>query len=346
MSERTRGYQKMMNRSIIKSTGRFVPDHHVSNHDLVEILDTSDEWIRQRTGIEARYWVKEGDDVGTSDLALEASTIALERAGWKPTDLDLIVFATMTSDVYVPGSGVILQHKLGAKNVPALDIRQQCTGFLHGLELCDAYIQSGKAQKILMVGAETQSRFIELTTQNRDTAVIFADGAGAVCVEAEETNEETGILASVFHANGKYADVLKVGIPARKSGPVLNAEVLASQEYFPYMDGGTVFKLAVTMLPKVARELLEKAGIQPEDLDMVIPHQANLRINEAFRDRMKIPEEKVYNNIQHYGNTTAATIPIALDELMEKEMLKSGDNVMFIGLGAGLTWGGVLYRVP
>ena len=336
----------MMKRSIIQSTGRFVPDHHVSNDDLAKILDTSDEWIRQRTGIEARYWVKEGDDVGTSDLAFEASKIALERAGWKPADLDLIVFATMTSDVYVPGSGVILQHKLGAKNIPALDIRQQCTGFLHGLELCDAYIQSGKAQKILMVGAETQSRFLELTTQNRDTAVIFADGAGAVCIEAIETNEESGILASVFHANGKYADILKVGIPARKSGPVVNAEVLAKEEYFPFMDGGTVFKLALTLLPKVARELLEKAGIQPEALDMVVPHQANLRINEAFRDRMKIPEEKIYNNIQQYGNTTAATIPIALDELMEKEMLKSGDNVMFIGLGAGLTWGGVLYRLP
>ncbi len=336
----------MTQRSIIKSTGRFVPDHHVSNDDLARILDTSDEWIRQRTGIEARYWVKEGDDVGTSDLALEASKIALARAGWEPADLDLIVFATMTSDVYVPGSGVILQHKLGARNVPALDIRQQCTGFLHGLEVCDAYVQSGKAQKILMVGAETQSRFLELTTQNRDTAVIFADGAGAVCIEAEETNEETGILASVFHANGRYADVLRVGIPARKSGAVMDVEVLEQREYLPYMDGGTVFKLAVTLLPKVARELLEKAGVEAEALNMVIPHQANLRINEAFRDRMKIPEEKIYNNIQHYGNTTAATIPIALDELVEKDMLKSGDNVMLIALGAGLTWGGVLYRMP
>jgi len=335
-----------MKRSIIKSTGRFVPDHHVSNDDLAKILDTSDAWIRQRTGIEARYWVKEGGDVGTSDLALEASKIALERAGWEPADLDLIVFATMTSDVYIPGSGVILQHKLGAKKVPALDIRQQCTGFLHGLELCDAYIQSGKAQKILMVGAETQSRFLALTTQNRDTAVIFADGAGAACIEAKETDEPIGILSSVFHADGNYADVLRAGVPARKSGPVMNAEVLAKQEFFPYMDGRTVFKLAVTMLPKVALELLEKAGIQLEDLDMVVPHQANLRINEAFADRLNIAQEKVYNNIQQYGNTTAATIPIALDELMEKGMLKSGDHVMFIGLGAGLTWGGVIYRVP
>jgi len=251
-----------MKRSIIKSTGRYVPDRHVTNDELAKLMDTSDEWIQQRTGIEARYWVKEGDDVGTSDLALEASKIAIERAGWVPTDLDLIVFATMTSDVYVPGSGVILQHKLGAEKVPALDIRQQCTGFLHGLELCDAYIKSGKAKKILMVGAETQSRFLELTTQNRDTAVIFADGAGAVCIEAEETDEETGILASVFHADGKYASVLRVGVPARKSGPVINAEVQAKQEHFPYMDGKTVFKLAITRLPKVTWELLEKADMQ------------------------------------------------------------------------------------
>ena len=337
---------QIMNRSIIKSTSRYVPDRHVTNHELSELMDTSDEWIRQRTGIEARYWVNAGDDIGTSDLALEASTIALERAGWAPTDLDLIVFATMTSDVYVPGSGVILQHKLGAEKVPALDIRQQCTGFLHGLELCDAYIKSGKARKILLVGAETQSRFLELNTQNRDTAVIFADGAGAVCIEAEETDEETGILAAVFHADGKYADVLRVGIPARKSGPVMNAEVQARQEYLPYMDGKAVFKLAVTRLPTVARELLEKAGMQLEDIDMVVPHQANLRINEAFRERMNLPEDRIFNNIQRYGNTTGATIPIALDELMEKGMLKSGDNVMFIGLGAGLTWGGVIYRLP
>ena len=335
-----------MRRSIIKSTGRYLPDHRVTNDELAELIDTSDEWIRQRTGIEARYWVNEDDDLGTSDLALEAAKIALERAGWKPTDLELIVFATMTSDVYVPGSGVLLQHKLGAEKIPALDIRQQCTGFLHGLELCDAYIKSGKAKNILLVGAETQSRFLELTTQNRDTVVIFADGAGAVCIAAVETDTETGILASVFHADGKFADALRVGIPAQKSGPVINAEILAKQTHLPYMDGKTVFKQAVTRLPQVARELLEKADMPLEDLDMVVPHQANLRINDAFRDRMHIPEEKIYNNIQQYGNTTGATIPIALDELMEKGMLKSGDNVMFIGLGAGLTWGGVLYRLP
>ena len=334
-----------MKRSVIKSTGRYVPDRHVTNEELSELMETSNEWIVQRTGIEARHWIGEGEDVGTSDLAYEASMIALERAGWNPENLDLIVFATMTPDVNVPGSGVFLQNRLGAKKVPALDIRQQCTGFLHGLEICDAYIRSAKAQKILLVGAEYQSRYLELTTENRDTAVIFADGAGAVCIEAVETVEEVGIITSILYADGKYSGALRVGLPARKSGKAISHAVIKSKEHFPYMDGKTVFKLAVTLLPKVTKELLVKANMEIEDLDMVIPHQANLRINEAFRDRMNIPEEKMYNNIQRYGNTTAATIPIALDELMEKNMLKPKDTIMLIGLGAGLTWGGVIYKL-
>ena len=334
-----------MKRSIIKSTGRYLPGRHVTNEELTGLLDSSNEWIVQRTGIEARYWVGEGEDVGTSDLGYEASIIALKRANWNPEDLDLIVFATMSPDLNVPGSGTLLQNRLGAKNVPAIDIRQQCTGFLHGLEICDAYIRSEKAQKVLLVGAEYQSRYLELTTEYRDTAVIFADGAGAVCIEAVESSEEVGIITSILHADGKHSRALHVGLPARKSGKVTCPEVIDNREHFPYMDGKTVFKLAVTRLPKVAKELLENANLKVEDLDMVIPHQANLRINDAFRDRMNIPKEKMYNNIQRYGNTTAATIPIALDELMEKNMLKSKDTIMFIGLGAGLTWGGVIYKL-
>ena len=327
------------------STGRYVPGRHVTNEELTGLLDSSNEWIVQRTGIEARYWVNEGEDVGTSDLAYEAAIIALERANWNPEELDLIVFATMTPDLNVPGSGVFLQNRLGAKKVPALDIRQQCTGFLHGLEICDAYIKSEKVQKILLVGAEYQNRYLELTTENRDTAVIFADGAGAVCIEAVETSENVGIITSILHADGKYSGALHVGLPARKSGLAISPAVIKNKEYFPYMDGRTVFKLAVTRLPKVANELLAKANLNIEDMDMVIPHQANLRINDAFMERMKIPKEKMYNNIQRYGNTTAATIPIALDELMEKNMLKSKDTIMLIGLGAGLTWGGVIYTL-
>ena len=335
-----------MKRAILRSTGRYLPPTRVSNEELSRMMETTDEWIRQRTGIEARYWVREEDNLGTSDLALAASRIALERAGWQPGDLDLIVMATMTSDTYIPGAGTHLQHKLGGGYIPALDIRQQCTGFLHGLEVCDAYVRSGLAGKILLAGADYQSRFMERTTANRDTAVIFADGAGATCIEAVETEAQVGILASVFHADGKYADSLRVGIPARKSGYYMHPEAIANTEHYPYMDGRTVFKMAVTRLPEVAGELLAKAGMELADIAMVVPHQANLRINEALRDRLKLPPERIYNNIQEYGNTTSATIPIALDELMEKEMLKVGDNVLFIGLGAGLTWGGVLYRVP
>jgi 3-oxoacyl-[acyl-carrier-protein] synthase III len=334
-----------MIRSIIKSTGRYVPDRHVTNHELTKSIDTTNEWIVQRTGIEARYWVKEGDDVGTSDLALNAAKIALERADWNPEELDLIVFATMTPDVNVPGSGVFLQDKLGAEKVPALDIRQQCTGFLHGLEICDAYIRSEKAKKILLVGAEYQSRHIEVTTANRDTAIIFADGAGAVCIEALETTENVGLITSVLYADGKYAHALRFGLPARKSGQPINTSIIENEEHFPYMDGKKVFKLAVTRLPKSAEALLQKANMSIEDIDMFVLHQANLRINEAFRERMKIPEEKMYNNIQQYGNTTAATIPIAFDELLEKQMVKAGDTIMFLGLGAGLTWGGVIYKM-
>lgn len=335
----------IMKRSIIKSTGRFVPSWHVTNQQLCHLMDTSNEWIVQRTGIEARYWIKAEEDLGTSDLAFNAAKIALERAGWEPRDLDLIVFATMTPDVNVPGSGALLQDKLKAKGVPALDIRQQCTGFLHGLDLCDAYLKSEKARKILLVGAEYQSRYLEVTTQNRDTAVIFADGAGAACLEAVDTDLETGILAAILHADGHHSNALKFGLPAQKSGPAINADIVKDQKHFPYMDGKTVFKLAVTRLPKVAQELLTHAGLEINDIDMFIPHQANLRINEAFRERMNISPEKIYNNIQNYGNTTAATIPIALDEMLEKKMLKSGDTVMFIGLGAGLTWGGVIYKL-
>lgn len=308
-------------------------------------MDTSNEWIVQRTGIEARYWVAEGEDVGTSDLALNASLIALERAGWQAEELDLIVFATMTPDVNVPGSGALLQNKLGAKNVPALDIRQQCTGFLHGLEVCDAYIRSEKASKILLVGAELQSRYLELTTANRDTAIIFADGAGAVCIEGVDSSDEIGILSSILHADGKHSGALRVGLPARKSGQPINHTIVENQEHFPFMDGKTVFKLAVSRLPRLTEELLSKAGMTIDQIDMFLPHQANLRINEAYRERMKIPEEKMYNNIQRYGNTTAATLPIAFDEMLEKKVVKPGDTVMFIGLGAGLTWGGVIYKM-
>lgn len=335
-----------MIRSRICSTGKHLPSKHVTNDDLAKIMDTSNEWIVQRTGIEARYWVDLEDDIGTSDMAFEAGKIALERANWRAEDLDLIVLATMTPDVNVPGSGVFMQDKLGATDVPAIDIRQQCTGFIYGLEICDSYIRSGKAKKILLVGAEYQSRYLELTTDYRDTAIIFADGAGACCVEAIESDQDVGCISSVMKSDGKYAHVLRAGMPARKSGKAIDPVVMNNREHYPFMDGKTVYKLAVTRLPKVTEELLKKADMTIEDIDMFIPHQANLRINEAFRDRMNIPKEKMFNNIQKYGNTSAASLPIAFDEIMEQKLVKKGDNIMFFGLGAGLNWGGLIYTMP
>ena len=201
-----------MKKSIIKGTGKYVPPHIVTNEDLTEFMDTSDEWIRQRTGIKQRHWITEEDACGASDLGTKAAEMALEQAGWKAEDLDFIIFATLSPDYFFPGCACLIQRKLGLTSTPALDIRQQCTGFLHGLELCDAYIQSGKVQKILLVGAETQSRFLELNSQNRDTAVIFADGAGAVCIEAQEADHAAGILASVFHSDGKCLRQFAAGI--------------------------------------------------------------------------------------------------------------------------------------
>jgi len=333
-----------MRHSTIVGTGFYVPPKIVTNDDLAKLMDTSDAWIQERTGIQQRHMAEDG--IGAADLAKVAVERALADACLTAADIDLIIFATLNPDVFFPGSGCVLQSKMpGFGTTPALDIRQQCTGFLHGLEICDAYIRSEKAQKILLVGAEVQSRYLELTTENRDTAVIFADGAGAVCIEAVETSEEVGIIASILHADGKYSGALRVGLPARKSGQPISPTVIKNKEHFPFMDGKTVFKLAVTRLPKLTEDLLAKANMKVEDLDMIIPHQANLRINEAFRERMNIPEEKMYNNIQRYGNTTAASIPIALDELMEKNMLKPKDTIMFIGLGAGLTWGGVIYKL-
>jgi 3-oxoacyl-[acyl-carrier-protein] synthase-3 len=337
---------RIMIRSKIISTGKHLPSMNVTNDDLAKLIDTSNEWIVQRTGIEARYWVNLEDDIGTSDLAYEAGKIALERANWSPEELDLIVLATMTPDVNVPGSGVFVQDKLGAKDVPAIDIRQQCTGFIYGLDLCDAYIRSGKAKKILLIGAEYQSRYLELTTEYRDTAIIFADGAGACCVEAYESDQEVGCIASVIKSDGKYSGVLRAGMPARKSGKAIDPKVMDNKEHFPFMDGKTVYKLAVTRLPKVTAELLEKANMTMDDIDMFVPHQANLRINEAFRDRMKIPKEKMFNNIHKYGNTSAASLPIAFDEILEQKLVKKGDNIMFFGLGAGLNWGGLIYTMP
>ncbi len=334
-----------MKRTVIKSTGRYLPPRVVTNDDMTQWMDTSNEWIQQRTGIDQRYWIPEEGGVGSSDLALEAAHIALERADWKPADIDLIIFATLSPDIFFPGPGCLLQEKLGLDSTPALDIRQQCTGFLYGLTTADAYIRSGLANRILIACAEVHSTGLDISTNGRDVAVIFGDGAACVCVEGIETDEDIGVMASALHANGKFAQSLMVEAATSKQNPRITVEMIAEGRHFPVMDGKTIFKEAVRSLPAVTQEILEKTGLSLEDIDLFIPHQANMRINQFFAQSMKLPEEKVFHNIQRYGNTTAASIPLALDEALEMDVIGDGSLVLFLGLGAGLTWGAVACRL-
>jgi 3-oxoacyl-[acyl-carrier-protein] synthase III len=333
-----------MKKTIIRGTGRYLPERVITNHDLMQWMDTSDEWIQQRTGIVERRWIPEEGNVGASDLGLEASKIALGRAGWKPEDLDLIIFATLSPDINFPGSGCLLQHKLGLSSTPALDIRQQCTGFLYGLEIADAYIKSGYARKILFVGGEVHSTGIDISTRGRDVAIIFGDGAGAVCLEGIDTDENVGVLATSLHSEGKYAESLMLELPASRLNPRIKEEWMKDARHWPKMDGKSIFKLAVTRLPVITQKVLDKAGLTLDDIDMIFPHQANLRINQFYQQSMKIPDSKIFNNIQRYGNTTAGSIPIALDEAMEQKLISNKSTVVFVGLGAGVTWGAIVYR--
>ena len=333
-----------MKKTIIKGTGRYVPPRVVTNQDLEQWMETSDEWIRQRTGIKKRHWVPETGGIGPADLGLEASQIAIKRAGWTPEDIDLIIFGTLSPDVFFPGSGCLLQHKLGLTTTPALDIRQQCTGFIYGLSIADAYIRSGYYNRILLVGSEVHSTGIDISTRGRDVAVLFGDGAGAVCLEGVDTNETASVIAANLHSQGEFANILMVEVPSHKINPRINAEMIEQGRHYPFMDGQTVFKTAVKRLPQVAKDTMAKADLSVDDIDLFIPHQANLRINQAFAKFMKLPADKVFHNIQQYGNTTAASIPIALDEAIEQNLIGRGSTVMFLALGAGLTWGAIIYR--
>ena len=335
-----------MKKTVIRATGRHVPERLITNEAMGRWMETSDEWIQKRTGIEQRYWVPESGGVGASDLGLEASRKALNRAGWEPGEIDLIIFATLSPDLFFPGSGCLLQHKLGLDRTPALDIRQQCTGFLYGLTTADAYIRSGLANRVLLVGAEVHSTGLDISTHGRDVAVIFGDGAAAVCLEGDDADPSYGVLASALHAEGGLAESLMTEAPASRQWPRISERMLQEGRQYPVMDGRTIFKLAVSRLPEVAMEVLAAADLTPDDVDLFIPHQANLRINQAFARAMNLTEEKVYNNIRRYGNTTAASIPLALDEAIENDLIGNGSTVLFLGLGSGLTWGAVIYRFP
>lgn len=318
-----------------------VPDRVVTNEDLTKLMETSDEWIQQRTGVKERRWAPDG--IGATDLALEATKKALAKAGKKPEDIEAIVYATLSPDHNFPGDGCFLGAKLGIPGVPALDIRNQCTGFLYGLSVADAWIRAGMYRTVLLVGAELHSSGLDVSTRGRDVSVIFGDGAGAAIVEATD-DPNRGVLGIELHADGRHGNKLWVEAPASRYQPRLTAEMMAEGKHFPRMDGPYVFKHAIVKMPEVVGSVLGKAGVKAEQLKLFIPHQANLRISEVVQKSLGLKDEQVFNNIQRYGNTTAASIPIALTEGLAARQVKQGDLVALGAFGAGFTWAAALMR--
>jgi 3-oxoacyl-[acyl-carrier-protein] synthase-3 len=306
-------------------------------------MDTNDAWITERTGIKERRFVDETNGK-TSDLGERAARVALEKAGWSAQDVDLIVFATLSPDYYFPGVGVMMQQRLGCRAIPALDIRAQCSGLVYGLSCVDGFVKSRQAKKILLVCAEVQSPVLDLTTRGREMAVLFGDGAGALAIEAVEGGMDRGVIDSFLGSDGSGADVLCMKTPGTAIPGFISTDDIAQARVHPQMDGKVVFKNAVTRLLETASTLLKRNGLSPADIDLVVPHQANLRINEMVRTQLGLPVEKVFNNIQRYGNTTAATIPICMSEAVAQGVLKEGALVMTLAFGAGFTWGGNLIR--
>ncbi|HEU4648585.1 MAG TPA: beta-ketoacyl-ACP synthase III [Gemmatimonadales bacterium] len=330
-----------MVRTCILGTGLAVPDRVVTNQDLSHLMDTSDEWIRTRTGIEQRHWVREGET--GAELSLRASERALEMAGLAPGDLDAIVYATSSPDHFAPGNGVFLQRLLGVGTIPAIDVRTQCSGFIYALSVADAWIRCGMYRRILVVGAEVQSTGMDVTTRGRNTAVIFADGAGAVVVGPTD-EPGRGILGFDLHSDGTYAEKLWVDSPGCMYHPRVSPEHLAEGRQFLQMDGKEVFRHAVERMPQSVCTVLGQLGLTPGAITLLVPHQANLRISEMVQRTLGLRDDQVYNNIQRYGNTTAATIPIALDECVRGGRIAAGDLVVLTAFGAGFMWGSTAIR--
>lgn len=330
-----------MPRTAIMGTGFHVPERVVTNHDLAQWMDTSDEWIRERTGIEERRWVEEGTT--GAEMARRASEAALARAGIDAADVDAIVLGTLSPDHFFPGTGVFLQRELGLEGVPCLDLRAQCTGFVYGLSVADAWIRVGQYRTILLVGVEIQSTGLDLSTRGRDMAVLFGDGAGAVVLQATD-DAGRGVLSTHIHADGRHAEVLWADAPSSVGYPLISVADLEAGRQYPRMEGREVFKHAVTRMPEAVHEALDAHGLTPDDIDLLIPHQANLRISQMVQKRLGLADDRVYNNIQRYGNTTAATIPIALAEAVEQGRLHRGDLLCVVAFGSGFTWGSALIR--
>jgi len=332
----------MSMRTLITGTGHFVPPRVVTNFDLEKVMNTSDEWIRQRSGIVERRHVEEG--VMTSDLAYEAALRAIESARIDRSEIDFIIAATLSPDHYFPGIGVIVQAKLGLVPIGALDVRNQCSGFIYALSVADQYIRTGVYKKILLVAAEVQSTNLDYSDEGREMAVLFGDGGGAVILEPHDSTDGRGILSTHLFADGRHVPDLWLEKPSPKDKPTVTEELVKAKKFFPRMDGRNVFKNATEKMPKAVRIALEHNGLTVDDIALLIPHQANDRISQMVAHNLKIPLEKVMRNIDRYGNTTAASIPIALDEAVKEDRIKPGDIIVLTAFGSGYTWASAVLR--
>ena len=334
-----------MYNSKITGLGFYVPDNIVTNDALSKLMDTNDAWIQERTGIKERRWIKEGSGDSTSVMGAKAARIAIERSGLTKDDIDFIVFATLSPDMYFPGGGVEIQDMLEMPPIGALDVRNQCSGFVYAMSVADQFIKTGMYKNILVIGSENHSGGLDKTTRGRNVSVIFGDGAGAVVLSRTEEKGK-GILSTHLHSEGRHAKELVLEGPS--TGRWV-PEILANNDpndlsYYPYMNGQFVFKHAVTRFSEAIVEGLEKNGLKAEDIDLLVPHQANLRIAQFIQKKFKLKDDQVYNNIMHYGNTTAASVVIALSEAWEKGKIKDNDLVVLAAFGSGFTWGSVFIR--
>ncbi|PZD77322.1 3-oxoacyl-ACP synthase III family protein [Mesonia sp. K7] len=329
-----------MYQSKIAGLGSYVPENVVTNNDLSKLMETNDEWIQERTGIKERRHIKKGDGNSTAIMGVKAAKIALERAKINKDDIDLIIFATLSPDYYFPGCGVQVQEMLDIHTCPALDVRNQCSGFVYGLSVADQFIKTGMYKNILLIGSENHSGGLDMTTRGRGVSVIFGDGAGAAVLTQSDHNGQ-GILSTHLHSEGKHALELSLKGPSTMHWVPELIEKNPQEDipYYPYMNGQYVFKHAIQRFSEVIKEGLKENGLEVKDIDLLIPHQANLRIAQFIQQKFKLSDDQVFNNIQKYGNTTAASIPIALTEAWEQGKIKEGDNIVLAAFGSGFTWG-------
>ncbi|WP_129715287.1 3-oxoacyl-ACP synthase III family protein [Pedobacter sp. SYP-B3415] len=347
-----------MYRSKIAGIGRYVPDNIYTNEDLSRFMETSDAWIRERTGIEERRFADRNGET-TTTMGIEAAKVAMERAGTTADEIDFIVFATLSPDYYFPGCGVLLQREMGMKEIGALDVRNQCSGFVYALSVADQFIKTGMYKNILVVGSEKHSFAMDFETRSRNVSVIFGDGAGAVVLQRSD-DDNSGILSTHLHSDGADAEILAMHYPGSHAnkwlkdnppfpeqelgGLFMTPEILESGAALPYMDGPSVFKKAVVKFPEVIREALAANNLSEQDINLLVPHQANLRISQYVQQLLGLADEQVFNNIQKYGNTTAASVPLALCEAWEAGKINPGDLVCLAAFGSGFTWASALIR--